>query len=209
MGYDIYLKDRISGETIELPVKHLMTGSTYRAMYDPRTDTFTPAPISDAWLAVTYNYSKYYYEATKDDPRFAHDEVSAYYADSTIGPIKTEYGIRGIYGKSGAESIKMLQDMIDRIESKYKDDNGEWISTERTEVCYIDKKTGKELDWFKDILDSNRLEDDFYDKIEITKMVSEGPSDDYWEETAGNAIKPLYQLIAFAELRPDGIWDGD
>ena len=25
----------------------------------------------------------------------------------------------------------------------------------------------------------------------------------------GNAIKPLFQLLAFAHLRPDGIWDGD
>ncbi len=208
MGYDIYLLDRISRETIELPVKHLMTGSTYRAIYDPRTDTFIPTPSADAWLSVTYNYSKYYYEATEGDPRFAHDEVSAYYADGTIGSTKTEYGIRGIYGKTGAESIPMLYDMISKIEAKYKNENGEWISTERTELHYIDKKSGKNLDWFTDIFQTN-LSDQDYDKIETIKTVSEGPSDDYWEETAGNAIKPLYQLIAFAELRPDGIWDGD
>ena len=27
--------------------------------------------------------------------------------------------------------------------------------------------------------------------------------------SAANAIKPLYQLIAMAQLRPDGVWDGD
>lgn len=32
---------------------------------------------------------------------------------------------------------------------------------------------------------------------------------DYWKATEGNAKGPLYQLLAFAKMRPDGIWDGD
>ena len=31
----------------------------------------------------------------------------------------------------------------------------------------------------------------------------------YWMPSRENAIKPLYQLLAMAQLRPDGIWDGD
>lgn len=31
----------------------------------------------------------------------------------------------------------------------------------------------------------------------------------YWLPTRENAIKPLYQLLAMAQMRPDGIWDGD
>lgn len=31
----------------------------------------------------------------------------------------------------------------------------------------------------------------------------------YWIPTKANAIKPLYQLLAFARMRPDGIWEGD
>jgi len=31
----------------------------------------------------------------------------------------------------------------------------------------------------------------------------------YWMPTRENAIKPLYSLLAFAQMRPDGIWDGD
>ena len=46
-------------------------------------------------------------------------------------------------------------------------------------------------------------------KEEYTVMVSEGDTDDYWEATAVNAIKPLHQLIAMAKMRPDGVWDGD
>ena len=46
-------------------------------------------------------------------------------------------------------------------------------------------------------------------KEEISYEISEGPNTNYWEATAANAMKPLFQLIAMAELRPDGIWDGD
>lgn len=31
----------------------------------------------------------------------------------------------------------------------------------------------------------------------------------YWIPTRKNAIKPLYQLLAFAQMRPDGVWSGD
>ena len=31
----------------------------------------------------------------------------------------------------------------------------------------------------------------------------------YWMPTRKNAIQPLYQLLAFAQMRPDGIWRGD
>lgn len=31
----------------------------------------------------------------------------------------------------------------------------------------------------------------------------------YWIPTRKNAIKPLYQLLAMAQMRPDGVWEGD
>lgn len=34
-------------------------------------------------------------------------------------------------------------------------------------------------------------------------------SDDYWEPTQGNVKRALTQLLTFAQMRPDGIWDGD
>ena len=46
-------------------------------------------------------------------------------------------------------------------------------------------------------------------KEETELEVNEGDTSDYWLATATNAIKPLYQLIALAEMRPDCIWDGD
>lgn len=207
MSYDIRLKDPVTKEVVNLPNKHLMIGGTFAAKYDPNTDTFSPIPISEAWLNITYNYGHYYYDATNNDPRFAHDEVSAYYADGTIGPIKTEYGIRGIYGKSGAESISMLEDMVSRIKEKYTDKNGNWISTNRNKVKYWNKDKTKELDFYNDIL--GKLDYDEFIKEEYIETISEGPNKDYWESTAANAISPLYKLIAMAKLRPDAIWDGD
>ena len=39
--------------------------------------------------------------------------------------------------------------------------------------------------------------------------ISEGDTTNYWEDTAANALRPLYQLIAMARIRPDGVWEGD
>lgn len=32
---------------------------------------------------------------------------------------------------------------------------------------------------------------------------------DYWKATEGNAKRPLVQLRAMAQMRPDGVWYGD
>ena len=193
MSYDIELKDPVTKETIEIAEPHFMRGGTYAI-----------GGTHELWLNITYNYSHYYYEATDGDPRFAHDEVSCYYADGTQGPIETQYGIRGIYGKTGAESVQMLKDMIWRIETEYKDKNGEWITTKRKKHRLLDPN-GKVYECAFNAIINNlpRIGEEY--EIEV----NEGPNEDYWEPTAGNAIKPLYQLIAFAQMRPDGIWDGD
>ena len=63
-------------------------------------------------------------------------------------------GIRTIYSKSGADSIPILDGMIDLIQRIYK-------------------------------------------------------QGDIWKDKAANALRPLYQLKTMAQLRPDGIWEGD
>ena len=205
MSYDIELKDPVTKETIELPIKHLMIGGTYEADYDEKTGRFTPKPVSEAHLNITYNYSGYYYDAAEGDDRF-FGKLS----DDNEDDEPRNLGIRGLYGKTGAESLKMLSDMIDRIKSKYIKD-GDWIYTERNVSHYIDRKTGKEID-HADVLHRCFHDTDgwkTYIEEVYTEAVSEAPNKDYWKETAGNAIQPLYKLIAMAELRPDGIWDGD
>lgn len=44
---------------------------------------------------------------------------------------------------------------------------------------------------------------------EERKMHEEHGATGYWMPTRENAIKPLYQLLSFAQMRPDGVWDGD
>lgn len=44
---------------------------------------------------------------------------------------------------------------------------------------------------------------------EEQKKYEEQCATGYWMPTRKNAIRPLYGLLAFAQLRPDGVWDGD
>ena len=37
----------------------------------------------------------------------------------------------------------------------------------------------------------------------------DGGAGGYWTPTRANAIRPLYQLLAMAKMRPDAEWDGD
>lgn len=43
---------------------------------------------------------------------------------------------------------------------------------------------------------------------EVRKCLEQGASG-YWLPTRENAIRPLYQLLALAQMRPDGVWRGD
>lgn len=184
MSYDISLRDRVTGKTLMAETEHMMRGGTY-AMNGTR----------EMWLNITWNYASYYYDATEGDERFANDG----------GNGEIRYGIRGIYGKSGAESIPMLKDMIARIEAKYKA-NGEWITTTKEKQRWFDEN-GTEIDHAKALstmLHGGNVQSESYE-IEV----NEGPTEDYWKPTAGNAIKPLYSLMAMAQMFPDGEWEGD
>jgi len=91
--------------------------------------TYQIGGTREAWINITCNYSRHYCKTMGED------------------------GIRTIYGKSGAESIPILQSAI--------------------------AKLGDDVD------------------------------ENYWKSTEGNAKKALYQLLALAQMRPDGIWEGD
>lgn len=90
--------------------------------------TYQVGGSSELELNITYNYCKHYY------------------GDDKLG----EDGLRGLSGKTGAETISILQRAI------------------------------------------NNLGDDV--------------SEDYWAGTEGNAKQALCGLLAFAQMRPDGIW---
>lgn len=103
--------------------------------------------------------------------------------------------------KVDLESTEMIQDLINRIIEKYSDING-WKTTKRVTRIYYDSK-GNEVDFRKNLFIKEK-----YTYEEFTTEVYEGPNANYWTATAANAIVPLYQLLVFAKLRPDGIWDG-
>ena len=94
-----------------------------------RGGTYSLFGEREAHLNVTYNYAPHYYRVFGQE------------------------GVRALYGKSGAETIPLLEAAIDQL--------------------------GDDVD------------------------------DDYWKPTEGNAKAALFQLLALARMRPDGIWAGD
>lgn len=140
MSYDIYLRDRVTKETVNFDTPHQMAGGTYAV-----------GGTTEAWLNVTYNYAQWYYK----DGVFPNNG-------------EDNSGIRSIYGLSGADSIPILEHAIKTLESMTED------------------LTEKEIQEYKD-----------------------GGAGGYWTPTRANAIRPLYQLLAMAKMRPDAEWSGD
>ena len=193
MSYDISLVDPVSKEQLYSDVAHDMRGGTYAL-----------GGTTELWLNITWNYAHYYYEATDGDKRFAHEEITGYTNGEPDG-VETRYGIRGIYGKTGAESIPMLEDMINKIESTYKDESGEWKTARRKRRVVYDENGNRTK---MDVYEADRSNIEYTVKVEEYD-ISEGDTSNYWTDTAANALRPLYQLIAMARIRPDGIWEGD
>lgn len=140
MSYDIYLRNRVTKETVHFDTPHQMAGGTYAV-----------GGTTEAWLNITYNYAQWYYK----DGVFPNNG-------------EDNSGIRSIYGLSGADSIPVLEHAIKTLESMTED-----LSEE-----------------------------------EIQEYKNRGAGG-YWMPTRENAIKPLYQLLAMAKMRPDAVWDGD
>lgn len=205
MSHNIELRNEKKNETAFMKHPQYVRGGTVPAEIDPYTGKLVQSQQIEASINITYNYGRYYREVTEGDARFANEQVSAYYADGTQGPVETRYGIRGLYGKTPSESIPMLMDMIKRIKEKYTDKNGDWIETERTKTLYY--RNGVEIDPFQFLHSNIEAE-----KKEHKYMISEGETRDYWEATAANAIIPLQAMIVMATdnlTEDDIVWDGD
>ncbi len=129
MGYNIYLRDPVTGKAAEVP-GHLMGGGTYVANYRPESGMFTAACKTEAHVNITYNYGRYYYEVYEED------------------------GIRVIYGMSGVDSISVLEKMMTYLQEKYKK-RGEWVITKRNKTIYYDEN-GRETDPVVSALNGSR-----------------------------------------------------
>lgn len=122
MSYDIYLNNPETGEVSKVN-SFLMAGGTVPCRNV--NGQLVQTEQTDAWINITYNYAKYYYAVTEGDERFVHRR-------SASGEV--DYGIRGIYGKTGAESIPLLHLMIDRIHDRYIYSNGKLLNERETDT---------------------------------------------------------------------------
>lgn len=214
MSYDLYLRDPVTKETLEV-TGHLMYGGNIPCV--EVNGQLVPTTSTEAYLNITYNYAPYYYEAFPGK----EDNERQFDADSRdFGITDEQGGIRSLNGITGAEAVRLLRQMILRITDKYKPDGKNWIETERDESYYIRRgNPGTKIDpWtvFKEnrLLERDGLSEEQaereirrrYERVEKKITVSEGATGDYWQATAANAIKPLYQLIALSQMRPDGVW---
>ena len=77
MSYDIYLRNPETGDTIIFDESHQISGGTYQV-----------GGSTEAWLNITYNYAKHFYNVFGDK------------------------GIRFFYGMTARDSIPHLQEGI-------------------------------------------------------------------------------------------------
>ncbi|MDH5664697.1 MAG: hypothetical protein OEY10_00165 [Nitrosopumilus sp.] len=93
MSWDVYLKDPVTYETIVFDTPHYMRGGTYQV-----------GGANEAWLNITYNYSKHFKIIDKDR------------------------GIHKLQGLSGAESLPLLNKAISVLDDDADPDY--WAPTE-------------------------------------------------------------------------------
>ena len=197
MSYDISLINKNTKQPLLLHHPQYLRGGMVPA--ELSNGELVQAMNTHAELNITYNYSRYYYEASDGDERF--------FVTNENGE-KKNGGIRGLYGKTTAESLPMLTDMIERIKRKYMDqETGKWSVTKRKKVHFYDENGVEYKDPINAILNSlpYRKEEEIYE-------VSEGDTSNYWEGTAANAIIPLMDMLHMAVEHlsdEEAVWDGD
>lgn len=202
MSYDIELINRKTKQPLLLSQPQYIRGGTVKAKLD-ENGNLVQTKETEASINITYNYSHYYVEATMDDRRFFKQE-----ADAEGNVMENSAGIRGLYGKTAAESLPMLRDMIERIKKKYMDqETGKWSVTKRKRFIFYDENGVEYKDPINAIL--NKLP---YREEEEVYEVSEGDTSNYWEGTAANAIIPLMNMLHMAVEHlsdEEAVWDGD
>lgn len=78
-----------------------------------------------------------------------------------------------------------------------------WLSvTYNYSRVYRSKANGLSLDY----LDGKFAYQTFEFLENLIHLLSDDVSSDYWEPTEGNAKRAVYHLLAFARMRPDGVW---
>ena len=186
MGYDLRLAHSLTGRTITLNKGLMVHSNNVPVEYDAETGMFTQIPSDMATLGITYNYAKYYNEATEGDSRF----------DFTDDEGIKRNGLYGLNDKTPAEAIELIGVMIQRIREKYTDDNDMWVLSKREKTIYSNKD-GVEVDYSEVLRRALNGEDisENYTIREETYYICENDTTDYWEATAMNAILSLQAIV--------------
>jgi len=87
MSYDINMMEPGKNEVIEFKAPHQFRGGTYAV-----------GGSNEAWLNITYNYGKFYYDT-----------------------IDKEKGIRWLYGKTGEECLPILKIAVEELGTEQSD----------------------------------------------------------------------------------------
>lgn len=187
MGYSMHMI-RPNGDIATLKKSIQQYGSILQT-----DENLRPLPLQTAETSITYNYSRYFYEAAEGDDRFLVDGENA--------------GIRAIYGKPSWEALTMLSLMALRIRNRYTNANGQWLTKEIKESRFFDED-GREIGFDEYLFrDKGR----HIRRVEGKRTISEGDTSNYWAETAANAINALNKLIEITVNCDDiqAVWDGD
>lgn len=183
MSYDLELVSK-NGKPAKMMLLQT-TGSVYKLKGKAAREAVDNALSSD--IAITYNYSQYFYDAT-DSKDFTHKEEGK--------PL----GIYCLDGVNVEESVVLIGKMISNICKKYRK-KGEWISTMREETRYYNTD-GKELG------PEENTSAKGVKAVKKRHKVSEAPSDNYWDATAGNAVLALRKLLVMCAQCEDcdAVW---
>lgn len=190
MGWDIRLKDRKTGDTIQTAAPMVLFGSNLRCDENLRV-----IAQRDAAFSATFNYSKYYYEAAERLPAFWRIDKDGE---------SENLGFRAFDGLAPWDSIVMLKDLIDGIINRYRRDDGTWFDSERKKQVFYDEQ-GHEME------PSLALLRGYSSSEELVYYVNEGDRSDYWESTAANALAILHQMLLLASdvyaRQLDCVWE--
>ena len=137
MSYDLYLRDPVTKKELQVPA-HMMYGGNIRC--DVVGGQLVPTTTTEAYLNITYNYGRYYYEAFPDDKDHAgqHEDDCGRYG---IDPAWS--GIYVLNGLSGVLAIPVLEEMIRRIKERYMNPDGSWSISKRERRYFINRDTGQ------------------------------------------------------------------
>ena len=114
MSYDVYLKDPVTGETVQFDEPHHMRGGTYSV-----------GGTTSAYLSITYNYAGHYSRVFESLP-VPRDAAPAWMHEHPAQ--KPVRGIRTIYGLTGVGSISLLDKAIAALGNDVSQDY--WEPTE-------------------------------------------------------------------------------